>query len=114
MTVHAGNVTDMMDLYDATKHLKWVQRDYINYNYLYYPESMAIHNMSKDNLKKAIDYYNGNIERLPRGKMYDEAINIRKSMEGFLEKRYEDEHRKIGIDAREEINLEDITFMDKT
>ena len=46
--------------------------------------------------------------------MYDEAINIRKSMEGFLEKRYEDEHRKIGIDAREEINLEDITFMDKT
>ena len=114
MTVHAGNVTDMMDLYDATKHLKWVQRDYINYNYLYYPESMAIHNMSKDNLKKAIDYYNDNIERLPRGKMYDEAINIRKSMEGFLEKRYEDEHRKIGIDAREEINLEDITFMDKT
>ena len=113
MTVHKGNVTDMFDLYEATKHLKWQQRDYINYNYLYYPESMAVHNMSPRMMERAIQIFNEKIDILPDGKMKGEAINIRKSLEGFLAgKTHVEDLRPMEKDAREEINMEDITFQE--
>ena len=50
---------------------------------------------------------------LPGGKMKGEAINIRKSLEGFLAgKTHVEDLRPMEKDAREEINMEDITFQE--
>lgn len=112
MTIHKGNVNDIFDLYEATKHIKWQQRDYINYNYLYYPESMAIHNMSPNMMEKTIKNFDDNIHRLPKGKMYDEAIKIQESLKGFLQpgKEFKEESRVMPSDHRDKLDLEDITF----
>ena len=113
MTTHKGNILDIFDLYDATKDINWIQQDYINYNYLYYPESMAIHNMTKNMLKQAVSYFDANLHRLPAGsKMQREAHNIRNSMETFTQedKVHKEEYRETGLDARENTNLEEIAF----
>ena len=113
MTIHKGNILDIFDLYDATKDINWIQRDYINYNYLYYPESMAVHNMTKNMLKQAVSYFDGNLHRLPdNSKMQREAYNLRNSMHTFTqeEKVHKEEHRATGLDAREQTNLEEIAF----
>ena len=113
MTTHKGNILDIFDLYDATKDINWIQQDYINYNYLYYPESMAIHNMTKNMLKQAVSYFDANLHRLPAGsKMQREARNIRNSMETFTQedKVHKEEYRETGLDARENTNLEEIAF----
>ena len=113
MTIHKGNILDIFDLYDATKDINWIQRDYINYNYLYYPESMAVHNMTKNMLKQAVSYFDGNLHRLPdNSKMQREAYNLRNSMDTFTqeEKVHKEEHRATGLDAREQTNLEEIAF----
>ncbi len=115
MTIHKGNIIDIFELYDATKDINWIQQDYINYNYLYYPESMAIHNMSKSNLKHAVELFDANLHRLPEGsKMQREAKNIRNSMATFTQedKVHKEEHRETGLDAREKTNLEEIVFRD--
>ena len=113
MTTHKGNILDIFDLYDATKDINWIQQDYINYNYLYYPESMAIHNMTKNMLKQAVSYFDANLHRLPAdSKMQREAHNIRNSMETFTQedKVHKEEYRETGLDARENTNLEEIAF----
>lgn len=111
MTIHKGNINDIFKLYEKTKDIGWVQTDYINYNYLYYPESMAVHNMSKELLERATDNFNKNIRTLPKGKMKQEARNLRDSMVTFLgDKKYTSE-RPLQKDHREQINLEDITTL---
>lgn len=110
MTIHKGNVNDIFELYEATKELNWIQDDYINYNYLYYPESMAIHSMSRNLMAKTIDDFDKKIHTLPEGKMRREAINVRNSVEGFLlGKDFKDDGPVIK-DHRDLINLEEITF----
>ena len=109
MTIHKGNINDVFKLYEKTKDINWIQEDYINFNYLYYPESMAIHNMSKDLLQRTIDNFNKNIPLLPKGKLKQESRNVRNSMATFLgDKKYVSE-RPLMQDHREQINLEDIT-----
>ena len=76
---------------------------------------MAIHNMSKSNLKHAVELFDANLHRLPEGsKMQREAKNIRNSMATFTQedKVHKEEHRETGLDAREKTNLEEIVFRD--
>jgi len=109
MTVHKGNINDIFDLYDATKDIGWIQTDYINHNYLYYPESMAIHSMSSSLMEKTVQNIDANIHRLPEGKMKRETINIRNSIEGFLQgKKFEQEGETPPKDHRALIDLEEI------
>lgn len=110
MTIHKGNVNDIFDLYEATKDLNWIQTDYINYNYLYYPESMAIHSMNKNLMTRTIENFDKNIHKLPKGKMYDEAVNIRNSIESFLLGKEFKDKGHVNKDHRELIDLEEITF----
>ena len=72
---------------------------------------MAVHNMSKELLERATDNFNKNIRTLPKGKMKQEARNLRDSMVTFLgDKKYTSE-RPLQKDHREQINLEDITTL---
>ena len=100
----------IFDLYEATKDLNWIQTDYINYNYLYYPESMAIHSMNKNLMTRTIENFDKNIHKLPKGKMYDEAVNIRNSIESFLLGKEFKDKGHVNKDHRELIDLEEITF----
>ena len=113
MTIHKGNVNDIFDLYDAIKDIDWVQDDMINYNYLYYPTSMAIHNMSLPAMEKTIANFKANLHRLPeKGKMHQEAIKLMDSIQGFVDG---NEDKGSGYhsdeDGRELINMEEITFV---
>lgn len=102
MTIHEGNVNDIFDLWDiVTNEINWIQDDPINFNYLYYPEHLAIHNMSKERLQDTIENFEKNMHRLPKGlKIRREAENLQKSMETFLGDKIVEHTRPIGSDHR--------------
>ena len=111
MTIHKGNVNEIFNLYEATKELDWVQQDYINYNYLYYPESMAIHNMKAEDMIETVKNFDDNIHKLPPGKMHNEAVNIRNSIQGFLDtgKTHKEKTRPSPSDHRDKIDLLEVS-----
>ena len=102
MTIHEGNVNDIFDLWEVvTNEINWIQDDPINFNYLYYPEHLAIHNMSKERLQDTIENFEKNMHRLPKGlKIRREAENLQKSMETFLGDKIVEHTRPIGSDHR--------------
>ena len=112
MTIHKGNINDIFNLYEATKDLGWLQTDFINFNYLYYPESMAIHNMNRGLLQKTLENINDNIHKLPNGRMYEETIKIKDSIIEFIDEKHKhvEEDRRMPVDHRDLIDMEDITF----
>lgn len=102
MTIHKDNIQDVFELWEvAKKEINWIQNDPINFNYLYYPESMAIHNMNKEKLKETIDIFENNIPNLPEGlKFTNESINLLNSMKTFLGDKKVEHDRPVGIDHR--------------
>lgn len=104
MTIHKGNIDDVFDLWDiVTNEINWIQEDPINFNYLYYPEHMAIHNMPKEALEKTINNFEKNMHRLPKGlKIRHESENVLKSMKTFLGDKTVQHSRPIGHDHRDE------------
>jgi len=87
MTLHKGNVLDIFELYKNLKdNVNFENPNFLNFNYLYYPEHMAIHNMEKDRMKLAIDYIDNGIDQLPINSLiYKETIRLRNTINSFYE-----------------------------
>ena len=88
MTVSKFNVMDVFDLYRIiTDNIDFNHSEPVNFNYLYYPESMSCHNMEKSEIEKVVKYYDLNIPTLnPSTKMYKQSKDLRDSLITFLEK----------------------------
>tara|TARA_Y100000296_G_C5171182_1_gene257365 strand:- start:194 stop:2752 length:2559 start_codon:yes stop_codon:yes gene_type:complete len=80
MTIHNKNVNDIFDLYEILyNEIDWKNKiDFMNYNYLFNPSQVAIHRMSKMDLKNTISNYETNLHKLSEGS------NIRKEAEKLL------------------------------
>jgi radical SAM protein with 4Fe4S-binding SPASM domain len=87
MTIHKGNVLDIFGTYKAINdHVTIENPNFLNFNYLYYPEHMAIHNMPKERMKVAIDYIDNGIHQLPEGSLiYNETVKLRNTIQSFYE-----------------------------
>lgn len=103
MTIHKGNILDVFDLWDTVNaEVNWIQDDPVNFNYLYYPESQAIHNMEKEQMKEAIELFEKNIPRLPPElKFTREATRIKDSLITFLSDKQVIHDRQIARDHRQ-------------
>jgi radical SAM protein with 4Fe4S-binding SPASM domain len=102
MTIHEANVMDVFSLYKTLMdNIKFTHPECINFNYLYYPEHLAVHNMSKDRLEETIKIYEDNIQSLPKGsKILRESIKLKDSMITFLGDKKIEHNRAIGNDHR--------------
>lgn len=86
-TISKWNIRDVFDLYDAiSAEVTFNHPDPINFNYLFYPEDMAVHNMDKSEIKEVIDLYDEKIPLLPlESKMRKQCIDLRNSLITFLD-----------------------------
>jgi hypothetical protein len=108
MTLHQGNIHDIFDLWEIVqKEIDWIQNDPINFNYLFYPESLAVHNMNKEVLNRNVELFRKKLSEniLPEGsKIHTETINLLKSMESFLDVQKVVIHeRSVPLDNREKL-----------
>lgn len=87
MTVSKFNVMDVFELYKIImENVKFNHSEPVNFNYLYYPETMSCHNMEKSEIEKVIRLYDDNIPLLnPTTKMYKQSKDLRDSLITFLE-----------------------------
>ena len=87
MTIHKGNVLDIFETYNIIKDNVNIENpNFLNFNYLYYPEHMAIHNMSKDRMKIAIDYIDNGLHKLPMDSLiYNETVKLRNTIYSFYQ-----------------------------
>ena len=87
MTIHKGNVLDIFETYTIIKdNINIENPNFLNFNYLYYPEHMAIHNMSKDRMKLAIDYIDNGLHKLPIDSLiYNETVKLRNTIYSFYQ-----------------------------
>jgi radical SAM protein with 4Fe4S-binding SPASM domain len=85
MTISKFNVMDVFELYRTiTNSVDFNHSEPLNFNYLFYPENMACHNMSKEELNNIVQFYDENLPTLnPRSKMYKQAKDLRDSLESF-------------------------------
>ena len=87
MTISKFNVRDVFELYRiVTNEIDFTHNEPINFNYLFYPEHMACHNMNKEELMEVIDLYEKNIPSLnPSTKMYKQSVDLYNSLKTFAE-----------------------------
>lgn len=102
MTISKFNVMDVFKLYEiATQYINFNHGDPLNFNYLFYPEHMACHNMPKNELENVIRLYENNIKYLnPSSKMFRQALDLKNSLETFLSEKRVDHERKLNTDHR--------------
>ncbi len=102
MTVSKFNVRDAITLYQIiNQYVTFTHKEPLNFNYLYYPEQMACHNMPKKELEDVIALYDQQIPMLLDGsKMKKQCIDLRNSLASFLEDKQIENPRPISIDHR--------------
>jgi radical SAM protein with 4Fe4S-binding SPASM domain len=102
MTVSKFNVRDAITLYQIIEqYVTFTHKEPLNFNYLYYPEHMACHNMSKRELEEVIAIYDEQIPLLLSGsKMKKQCIDLRNSLVSFLGDKTVDNPRPITTDHR--------------
>lgn len=85
MTISRFSVRDVFKLYDIlNNHIDFSHNEPLNFNYLFYPQHMACHNMSKEELLDIIKLYDENIPKLnPESKMFRQCTDLRNSLQGF-------------------------------
>lgn len=112
LTLHSANVMDVFELNKIlTTEVNFNGQDPINFNYLFYPEHLAIHNMPKERIQRAITFYEKKINTLPKDKkVYRESLNILNSMKTFLKDKEVLNPRPQKIDHRGKL---DSTFLEK-
>jgi MoaA/NifB/PqqE/SkfB family radical SAM enzyme len=103
MTVSKFNVRDAIPLYKIlNQYIQFTNSEPLNFNYLYYPENMACHNMPKEELKEVIALYDREIPTLPvNSKMRKQSTDLRNSLETFLNKQHVETMRPMPKDHRE-------------
>ena len=86
MTVSKMNVRDPITLYKIlNQYVKFTNSEPLNFNYLYYPDHMACHNMSHSELEEVIALYDSEIPSLPENsKMRKQCVDLRNSLYSFL------------------------------
>lgn len=101
-TISKFNVKDVFEIYyTITDNIKFNHNEPINFNYLYYPEHLACHNMSKFDIEDTIKLYDKNIINLnPNTKMYKQAKSLRDSLETFLSDKLVQNDRPLAKDHR--------------
>lgn len=87
MTVSKMNVRDAITLYKIlNQYVRFNNSNPLNFNYLYYPDNMACHNMSREELEEVIALYDAEIPSLPEeGKMRKQCVDLRNSLSTFLD-----------------------------
>lgn len=103
MTVSKFNVRDAITLYKIlNQYIQFTNSEPLNFNYLYYPENMACHNMPKEELKEVIALYDREIPSLPENsKMRRQSVELRNSLESFLHKQHIESDRPMPMDHRQ-------------
>lgn len=103
MTVSKFNVRDAITLYKIlNQYIQFTNSEPLNFNYLYYPENMACHNMPKEELKEVIALYDREIPSLPENsKMRRQSVELRNSLESFLRKQHVESVRPMPMDHRQ-------------
>lgn len=83
VTVSKYNVNDIFVLYDKLISLvNFNHNSPVNLNYLSYPENLACHNMSKEELKHTLEIYAEGLMALPSdSRMYIQALQLKNSLE---------------------------------
>lgn len=105
MTVSRFNVKDAITLYKIiNQYVTFNHKEPLNFNYLYYPENMACHNMSKEEIEEVIKIYDAEIPTLQDGsKMKKQCVDLRNSLITFLDDKTVENPRPIGSDHRDSI-----------
>ena len=103
MTVSKMNVRDAITLYKIlNQYVRFNNSNPLNFNYLYYPDNMACHNMSREELEEVIALYDVEIPSLPKeGKMRKQCVDLRNSLSSFLNGKEVENPRPIPKDHRE-------------
>ena len=103
MTVSKMNVRDAITLYKIlNQYVRFNNSNPLNFNYLYYPDNMACHNMSRKELEEVIALYDAEIPSLPKeGKMRKQCIDLRNSLSSFLNGKEVENPRPMPKDHRE-------------
>jgi radical SAM protein with 4Fe4S-binding SPASM domain len=103
MTVSKMNVRDAITLYKIlNQYVRFNNSNPLNFNYLYYPDNMACHNMSRKELEEVIALYDAEIPSLPKeGKMRKQCIDLRNSLFSFLDGKEIENPRPMPKDHRE-------------
>lgn len=103
MTVSKMNVRDAITLYKIlNQYVRFNNSNPLNFNYLYYPDNMACHNMSREELEEVIALYDAEIPSLPKeGKMRKQCVDLRNSLSSFLNGKEVENPRPIPKDHRE-------------
>jgi len=102
MTISKYNVKDVFEVYNIlTKNINFNHKEPLHFNYLYYPEHLACHNMPKNELEEVIKLYDNNMLNLDvDSKMYQQSKSLRDSLVTFLENKTIDHHRPLEKDHR--------------
>ena len=103
MTISKFNVKDVFTLYDIiSQRITFNHNEPLNFNYLFYPEHMACHNMPKDEIEQVIKLYEDRIPLLPpESKMRKQSEDLKNSLITFLENKTVDHDRPSGQDHRQ-------------
>ena len=103
MTVSKMNVRDPITLYKIlTQYVRFTNSEPLNFNYLYYPDHMACHNMSRQELEEVIALYDAEIPSLPQNsKMRKQCLDLRNSLSTFLDGKEVENPRPMPKDHRE-------------
>jgi radical SAM protein with 4Fe4S-binding SPASM domain len=103
MTVSKMNVRDAIPLYKIlNQYVRFNNSNPLNFNYLYYPDNMACHNMSRKELEEVIGLYDAEIPSLPKeGKMRKQCVDLRNSLSSFLNGKEVENPRPMPKDHRE-------------
>ena len=83
VTVSRNNVNDLFELYRIlTSSVNFTNNTPVNFNYLSYPEEMACHNMSKEELFKTLTIFSEELPKLPSDSlMYKQSLELKNSLE---------------------------------
>ena len=102
MTVSKMNVRDAITLYKIlNQYVRFNNSNPLNFNYLYYPDNMACHNMSREELEEVIALYDAEIPSLPEeGKMRKQCVDLRNSLFSFLDGKEVENPRPMTRDHR--------------
>lgn len=101
-TISRYNVKDVFTLYDIlTQRIKFNHNEPLNFNYLFYPEHMACHNMEKSEIEEVIKIYEDGIVSLPeKSKMRKQSEDLKNSLITFLEEKTIEHSRPSASDHR--------------
>lgn len=102
MTISKFNVRDVFTLYDIiNQRVSFNHKEPLNFNYLFYPEPMACHNMPKQEIESIIRLYEEYIPSLPeKSKMRKQCQDLKNSLITFLDGKQVEHERPIQQDHR--------------